>query len=37
MSDRIGEDDDGVYVRIGDQKVRPPQVGDPLSLGLEKR
>jgi hypothetical protein len=37
LSDRIGEDEDGVYVRIRSQKVRPPQVDDPLSLGLEKR
>lgn len=37
MSDQICEDDDGVYVRIGDQTVRPPEVDDPLSLGLEKR
>jgi hypothetical protein len=37
MSDGIGEDDDGIYVQIGGQKVRPPEVRDPLSLGLEKR
>jgi hypothetical protein len=37
MSDHIGEDEDGVYVRIGGQKVHPPEMGDPLSLGLGKR
>ncbi|MDH3623912.1 MAG: hypothetical protein OES69_04050 [Myxococcales bacterium] len=37
MSDVVGEDDDGVYLQIGAQKVRPPEVPDPLSLGLEKR
>ncbi len=37
MSETIGEDDEGVYVRIANQKVRPPEVDDPLSLGLEKR
>jgi len=37
MSDRIGEDDDGIFVQIGGEKVRPPEVDDPLSLGLEKR
>ncbi len=37
LSDWIGEDDDGVYVRIGRQKVRPPESSDPLSLGLERR
>ncbi|MFW2388570.1 MAG: hypothetical protein ACN4G0_09555 [Polyangiales bacterium] len=37
MSDWIGEDDEGVYVRIGSEKVRPPELADPLSLGLEKR
>ena len=37
MSHWIGEDEHGVYVRIGGQKVRPPEVGDPLSLGLERR
>jgi len=37
MSDLIGEDEDGVYVRIGGEKVRPPELGDPLSLGLERR
>jgi hypothetical protein len=37
MSDRVGEDEGGVYVLIGGQKVRPPLISDPLSLGLEKR
>lgn len=37
MSDAVGEDGDGVYLRIGVQKVRPPEVVDPLSLGTEKR
>ncbi len=37
MSDAIGEDEEGVYVKIGTQKVRPPEVDDPLSLGAEKR
>jgi len=37
MSDRVGEDEDGVYVLIGTQKVHPPEISDPLSLGLEKR
>ena len=37
MSDWIGEDDDGVYLRVGDVRVHPPVEPDPLSLGLEKR
>ncbi len=37
MSDLISEDEDGVYVLIGGEKVRPPEVDDPLSLGLGKR
>ncbi len=37
MADAVGEDDEGVYVRIGARKVRPPEVDDPLSLGAEKR
>ena len=37
MSDWIGEDEEGVYVRIGPEKVRPPELADPLSLGLERR
>lgn len=37
MSGSIGEDDDGVFVLIGGQKVRPPELSDPLSLGLGKR
>jgi hypothetical protein len=37
MSDRVGEDESGVYVLIGGQRVRPPLVRDPLSLGLKKR
>lgn len=30
LSDLLGEDDDGVYVRIGGQRHRPPVVADPL-------
>lgn len=37
MSDWVREDDDGVYLVIESQKVRPPEIADPLSLGLEKR
>lgn len=37
MSDFVGEDADGVFVRVAGQQVRPPEVADPLSLGLEKR
>jgi hypothetical protein len=37
MSDWIGEDEDGVYVLVGAKKVRPREMADPLSLGLEKR
>ena len=37
MSDLIGEDDAGVYVSIAGAKVHPPEIADPLSLGLEKR
>ena len=37
MADAVGEDDEGIYVRFGSQKVRPPQIDDPLSLGAEKR
>jgi hypothetical protein len=36
MSEQIGEDEGGVYVLVGGEKVRPPETGDPLSLGLEK-
>jgi hypothetical protein len=37
MSQSVGEDEDGVYVSIAGQKVRPREIADPLSLGLEKR
>ncbi|MBW1754662.1 MAG: hypothetical protein JRD92_05260 [Deltaproteobacteria bacterium] len=37
MSDSIREDEDGVYLLISGEKVRPPETDDPLSLGLEKR
>lgn len=37
MSDIVEEDGEGVFVRIGSQKVRPPTVADPLSLGTERR
>lgn len=36
MSEQIGEDEGGVYVLVGGEKVRPPETDDPLSLGLEK-
>jgi len=37
MSDWISEDEDGVYVRVGGEKVHPPEEDAPLSLGLGKR
>jgi len=37
MGERVREDEDGVYILIGGEKVRPPEVDDPLSLGLGKR
>jgi hypothetical protein len=37
MSALVGEDDEGVYVQVGGERVRPPEIADPLSLGLEKR
>ncbi len=37
LSDQVGEDADGVYVRVGTDKVRPPTIADPLSLGLQTR
>ena len=37
MSDWIREDEDGVYLLIGGEKVRPPELDDPLSLGVGKR
>ena len=37
MSDWIREDEEGVYVLIGGEKVRPPEIDDPLSLDLGKR
>lgn len=37
LSDSVGEDSDGVYVRVGAEKVRPPEIADPLSLGLQTR
>ncbi len=37
LSDFIGEDEEGVYVQVGAERVRPPETADPLSLGLEKR
>jgi hypothetical protein len=37
MSDSIGEDEDGMYVLVGEEKVRPAHNADPLSLGLETR
>ncbi len=37
MSEWIHEDADGVYLQIGTERVRPPRINDPLSLGLGKR
>jgi hypothetical protein len=37
MSEWISEDEDGIYVLVGGEKVRPPEIDDPLSLGLGKR
>ncbi len=37
MSDWVREDDEGVFVLVGSEKVRPPEIADPLSLGLETR
>lgn len=37
MSEWISEDEEGIYVLVGVQKVRPPEIDDPLSLGLGKR
>ena len=37
LSEWIGEDEQGVYLQVGADRVRPPLVPDPLSLGLEKR
>ncbi len=37
MSDWIDQDEEGEFVLIGGQKVRPTACADPLSLGLEKR
>ncbi len=37
MGHLIGEDEEGVYVRIGLEKVHPPELDDPLSLGLKRR
>lgn len=37
LSDLVGEDDGGVFVMVGSEKVRPPDIADPLSLGLKKR
>jgi len=37
MSEWISEDEEGIYVLVGGQKVRPPEIDDPLSLGLGKR
>jgi len=31
LSELLGEDDDGVYVRIGGRRHRPPVVADPLA------
>jgi len=37
MSDWIGQDEEGEYVLVAGEQVRPPKCPDPLSLGLEKR
>ncbi|MEM8607047.1 MAG: hypothetical protein AAGF92_08075 [Myxococcota bacterium] len=37
MSPAVDEDDEGVFVRVGSQTVRPRRLDDPLSLGTEKR
>ena len=37
MSEWISEDEEGIYVLVGGEKVRPPEIDDPLSLGLGKR
>ncbi|MGB5812466.1 MAG: hypothetical protein WBG86_18150 [Polyangiales bacterium] len=37
MSAIVDEDGEGVFVQIGDRKIRPPLIADPLSLGTEKR
>jgi hypothetical protein len=37
MSEWISEDEEGIYVLVGGQKVRPPEIDDPLSLGRGKR
>jgi hypothetical protein len=37
MSEWINEDEEGIYVLVAGQKVRPPEIDDPLSLGLGKR
>jgi len=37
MSGLIAQDDEGVYLLIRGQKVRPPELSDPLSLGLGRR
>jgi len=36
LSSEIGEDDQGVYVRVGSERVHPPTVAEPLSLGAKK-
>ena len=36
LADSVGSDEDGVFLQVGAEKVRPPEVSDPLSLGLEK-
>ena len=37
ISDYVGSDDQGPYLLVGGDMVRPPEVADPLSLGFEKR
>jgi hypothetical protein len=37
MSEWIGQDEEGEYLLVAGERVRPPKCLDPLSLGLERR
>ena len=37
MSPAVDEDDDGVFIRVAERKIRPKRTSDPLSIGLETR
>lgn len=37
MSEWIDQDDEGEFILVGSNKVRPPACSDPLSLGLQTR